>query len=160
MRKLRQFFDRENYARLIVGPHRGEDRSVIAERCAHFLDIDRTIFAHASKRHFVTPLLVGARDPQDRAVFDCRRYNMPALRKHLQRGMESGVVRFRAATGEKNFPGITSQQRRHLGARVFDRLPYPCGARVTAGRIRVFVSQKWQHRVDHRRIGLRRRVIV
>ncbi len=59
---------------------------------------------------------------EDGVVFDRGRHDVASLGRHLQRGMQRGVVRFRSATGEDDFVRLAAEQSRHPLMRQIDRL--------------------------------------
>ena len=98
--------------------------------------------------------------PQDRAVFYRTGHNMFAARLELHCGIDRGVVRLGPATRENNFARFAPEQCGRALARQIDRLPYLHAESITARWIAVAIRQEWQHLLHHRRIELRRGVVV
>jgi len=86
--------------------------------------------------------------------------DMLAFRPGFERGMESSVVRFRAATGEYDLAWLAPEECGDLLARLLDRVAHLRGESVTARRIGEIFLQKRSHRFQHRGIDRRRRVII
>ena len=86
--------------------------------------------------------------------------DMLAFRSGFERGMKSGVIRFRAATGENDLARLATEEGGNLFARSLDGIAHLRSEPVTARRIGEIFFQIWSHCFQHRRIDCRRRVII
>ena len=159
-RDLRDLFDGENHARLVVGPHHGNQRGIGANGIGQGAQTQAARFIDTDDCDFVTASLQFLRRFAHCAVFDRGGNDVLAIRSCFKRGMESGVVRFRAATGEHDLAWLATQECCHLLARLLDGFAYLRGEPVTARRIGEIFFQKRPHRFQHRRIDRCRRVII
>ncbi len=89
---------------------------------------------------------------QDGVVFDRGRHDVTSLGRHLERGMQRGVVRFRPATGEDDFVRLAAEQGRHPLMRQIDRLFHLRAEAMRARGIAVVGGQEWHHLLQHGRI--------
>src|SRR4030095_3762581 len=109
---------------------------------------------------FVTASLEFLRRFAHCAMLDRGGNDVPGIRSSFERGMESGVVRLRAATGEHDLAWLATEECCHLLPRLLDGFAYLRGEPVTARRIGEIFLQKQSHRFQHCRIDRRRRVII
>ena len=77
-----------------------------------------------------------------------------------QRILNCGVVTFRAATGEDNFPGFGINESGNLVSCVIQGAGEFMAERIRARRVAPVVSQVGQHRFDHFRSNSRSGIIV
>src|SRR5690348_7078067 len=97
---------------------------------------------------------------EDRVVFHRSGYDVPSLRRHLERGMNRRVIGFGAATSENDFVRLTTEKRRDPGASQLGRVFHLRAKTMRARGIAVMTGEKWHHLLQHLGINLGARVVV
>jgi hypothetical protein len=86
---------------------------------------------------------------QDGVVFDRGRHDVASLGRHLERGMQRSVVRFRPAAGEDDFVRLAAEQGRHPLMRQIGRLLHLGAEAMRARGIAVVGGQERHHLLQH-----------
>ena len=153
-------FQRKDDPGFVVRPHHGNNRGVRPDGALQFSEIE-------------APLLIdlddgdGAAAPNDRFAVVQNRvvlhgggHDVPPIGRHLECGMERGVVRFRPSAGKDNFVGLATEQRRHPLVGQVGRFLHDRAKTMRARGIAVLRCQEWHHFLQDRGIDPRAGVVI
>ena len=119
---VRDLFDGENDASLVVRPHDGDDGGIRSNREVEHMEIEGAIRFHWQVGDFVASAL------EEFAVFDVRRMfdgggdDVTFARTRRERAMNRSVVALGAATGEDDFLRVGVDERSELSAGIVEML--------------------------------------
>ena len=146
------FLERKDHAGFVIRPHHRDDRGIRPDRAFDVAGLEMTFLVDLHDRDVAAVFGGRLAIIQDRVVLDRSRHHMPPVRRHVERGMQRGVVRFRSAARENNFLRLAPEQRRDAFVRdlrcVFDLRAETMRAR----RIAVALGQERHHFFEHRRV--------
>ena len=166
LHNTRQFFYRENDARLIVGVHNGDDcRLSWSNRLHEFAQVDLSVFSDPDPRDVVTVLFKTSANFDNRGMFDLRGNDMSTFWIGLERGAEPpeerGVVALGRAGGKDDFVGIRGAERvGDVATRFVEFARKSKRGLVHRARIPVFIGEILANCVDDLRSDLSRGVII
>ena len=142
------FFDGENDASFVVGPHDGNQGGVGADGFVEQMQIERAVGVHGEESHFAALLLEEGAMIDDGGMLDGGGQDVAAAGMGGQGAVQGGVVAFGAATGEDDFLGVGIEEGGDFGAGLLDFVAGLAAEFVDAGRVAVVVAQEGQHGVN------------
>ena len=153
--------DREHGPRLVVRPHRRDERALRAFQLgAQALQVNLPNAVDGQFHDLVPLRLQAAGGLEDGRMLHRRRDDLQFLAVPVRDAAQGRVVALRGAGREQHLVRLAVEERRHL----FPRLRHVCGhlpaKRVHGGRIAVQFAKERHHGLPHLRGNLRRRVVV
>ena len=111
-----------------------------------------TFFIDFHDRHFAAVLGDRLAVIEDGVVLDRSGHDVASIRRHLERGMERGVVRFRPAARENDFVRLATEQGRDPLVRQLGRVFHLRAEAMRARGIPVLRGQERHHFLEHFRV--------
>lgn len=141
--QLSKLDHREDRSGLVVRRHDRDDRHARGEGGLISVEVEPAVAIHRDPMHLDAARLlkVGAKRQHGR-MLDCGSHDLCALRHHLERREDRGVVAFRPARGEGDLVlELRSDQRLHPQARLSHRRPGGSAKIVARRRVAELVGK-------------------
>jgi hypothetical protein len=139
------FFDREDDAGFVVGPHYGDQSSIIVNLVFELAGIEPSLLVDGNFDDGVALTFEGATDLEDGGVLNARGYDLSFFGRGGERAFYGGVVRFGAAACEYDFGGVSAKQVSDPAAGIGDFSADLSAEGVHAGRVAVEVAEEGLH---------------
>jgi len=118
---LRDFRNRKQNSRFVVGKHYRNDRGVRTQNVFQFIQIEQTVFVRLKPCYFIIFPLQFFAQISHRFVFDARRDDVFFVRVCFKRAENRPIIAFRSARSKNYFVRTRSaEQRGNPFARIFN----------------------------------------